>query len=109
MNIKEFQLICEQRSKRWLQEEEWSFLETIGAMCGESGEAANIAKKIKRLKTKLPNKEKGLDIINYNELRMKMCMEVADSIIYGFKLLSDADCDAEVVLRLVFDEKSIEY
>lgn len=111
LDIVEFQRINEIRAKRWHNDgaTEWTLLEWAGAMCGESGEAANFAKKIRRLEQKLPNKEKGLDKSNENELRMKCAIEVADSIIYGLILLSKLDTNAAVVLAHVFDEKSIEY
>lgn len=111
MNISEFQKINATRAKRWHNDGEtnWNILEWAGAMCGESGEAANVAKKIRRLSMNLPNKEAGLDKSNYNELRMKCAMEVADTIIYGLIMLSELDTDASLVLSHVFNQKSIEY
>jgi len=109
MDITELQIVSNSRSKRWMGENNWSLLEWSGAMCGESGEVANIAKKIKRLEQELPNKEAGLDISNYNELRMKCAEEVADSILYGLILLSKLDTDVSIILAYVFDRKSIEY
>lgn len=107
MNINELQRINHERSERWVHD--WSLLEWAGAMCGESGEAANYAKKIRRLDQKLPNKEAGLDKNNLRELQMKCAMEIADSIIYGLIMLSKLDMDAAVVIANVFDRKSIEY
>ena len=111
MNIDDFQNINATRAKRWHNDgqEKWTMLEWAGAMCGESGEAANIAKKIRRLDMKLPNKEAGLDKSNLRELQMKCAMEVADSIIYGLIMFSELDINASNILTLVFDTKSIEY
>lgn len=109
MNISEFQKINETRAELWNKGGDWSLLEWAGAMCGESGEAANYAKKIKRLETNLPNKEAGLDISNNELLKVKMATEVADSIIYGIIILSRLGVDASVVIANVFDKKSIEY
>jgi hypothetical protein len=111
LDIVEFQRINEIRAKRWHNDgqTQWTLLEWAGAMCGESGEAANFAKKIRRLQQELPNKEKGLDIKDLHVLKMKCAKEVADSIIYGLILLSELDQNAAVVLANVFDEKSIEY
>src|SRR3990167_7228015 len=98
MDISDFQKINQLRARRWHNDGQtnWTLLEWAGAMCGESGEAANYAKKIRRLDQSLPNKEKGLTKSNYNELRMRCAMEVADSIIYGLILLSELDTDASV-------------
>jgi hypothetical protein len=111
MDITKFQEINAQRAKRWHNDGKtnWNMLEWAGAMCGESGEAANVAKKIRRLDMNLPNKEKGLDKSNLRDLQLKCAMEVADSIIYGLIMMSELDVDASVMLAHVFDEKSIEY
>lgn len=37
------------RCERWHGLKDWSPLEWAGAMCGEAGEAANVAKKLKRI------------------------------------------------------------
>jgi hypothetical protein len=111
VDISQFQAINAVRAERWHHggQTDWTLLEWAGAMCGESGEAANAAKKIRRLDMRLPNKEKGLDKSNLRELQMKCAVEVADSIIYGLIMLSKLDVDASVVLAHVFNEKSIEY
>lgn len=109
MNISELQKISDERVKRWHEEGDWSLLEWAGAMCGEAGECANIAKKMRRLEQALPNKEAGLNKSNYNELRVKCAMEVADTILYGLCLLSRLDTDASIILEFVFNQKSIEY
>jgi phosphoribosyl-ATP pyrophosphohydrolase len=78
-------------------------------MCGESGEAANIAKKIRRLNQNLPNREAGIAQGNLDLLRSKLATEVADSIIYGLIILSEINVDASQIISEVFDKKSIEY
>lgn len=107
MNISEFQKINKLRAQRWV--DNWSLLEWSGAMCGESGEAANFAKKIKRLTTDLPNKQAGIDFKNLEELKKGLAKEVADSITYGLIILSEIDVDASKILAEVFNQKSIEY
>lgn len=111
MDISAFQQVNASRAIRWHNDgkTQWNLLEWAGAMCGEAGEAANYAKKIRRLDMNLPNKEKGLNKSNYNELRMKCAMEVADAIVYGLILLTELDADASVLLSHVFNQKSIEY
>ncbi len=111
MDITEFQLINTVRAKRWHNGDtkQWSLLEWAGAMAGETGEACNIAKKLRRLDFELPNKEAGLNKTNINELKHKLGTEIADSIIYGLIVLSEIDIDASSIIAEVFDKKSIEY
>lgn len=111
MNIDSIQQINADRAKRWHRGDtgRWSLLEWTGAMCGEAGEAANIAKKIRRLEQELPNKEAGLVVNNYPELRLALAREVADTIIYGLIIMNEIDCCASKVLREVFNKKSEEY
>lgn len=111
MDITKFQEINVARAERWHQGNlnQWTLLEWAGAMCGESGEAANNAKKIRRLDLSLPNKEAGLDKINLIELKDKMAVEVADTIIYGLIILSILKYDASHLIASVFDQKSYEY
>lgn len=111
MDISNFQAINAIRATRWhhLGETSWSLLEWCGAMCGESGEAANVAKKIRRLNMQLPNREAGIPKNNLPELRKKLATEVADSIIYGLIILNEIDVDASQILTEVFNQKSIEY
>lgn len=58
--------------------QEWSSLEWAGAMCGEAGEAANVAKKLKRVDTGL----KGSDRTPREELLAKYKKEIGDVFLY---------------------------
>lgn len=111
MNLTEFQKLNAQRAEKWHHGDlnQWSLLEWMGAMCGESGEAANVAKKIRRLELSLPNKEAGINRNNLNELKDKCAREIADSIIYGLIGLSVLEVDASNLIAIVFNEKSEEY
>jgi hypothetical protein len=111
LDISKFQQINAIRAKRWHNDgkTKWSLLEWAGAMCGESGEAANLAKKMRRLDMELPNKEAGISKDNYDELRRQLAKEVTDSIIYGLIILSEIEYDASQMLAEVFDRKSFEY
>lgn len=109
MNISEFQKKNELRAIRWHKGGDWNLLEWAGAMCGEAGECANVAKKIKRLDTDLPNREAGLSNSNRELLMAKMADETADTIIYGIIILSRLGVDASMILADKFDQKSIEY
>jgi len=111
MDLQKFQEINVRRGRAWHggSLHQWTLLEWAGAMCGEAGEAANYAKKIRRLQQRLPNKEAGLDITDHARLHVGCAKEVADAIIYGLLLLAALDMDAVQVIADVFDQKSIEY
>ncbi len=85
MNLSKFQKVNRTRSDRWHSGDShaWSLLEWMGAACGEFGEGANFAKKIRRLDLSLLNKEKGIDKNNIDLLKAKLAGEVVDGIIYG--------------------------
>lgn len=83
----------------------WSLLEWCGAACGEFGEAANKAKKIKRIEMELKGNKKNE---NYDNLKLAVAQEICDGIIYGFLTLSAAGFDAEQMIREAFNNKSKE-
>jgi NTP pyrophosphatase (non-canonical NTP hydrolase) len=111
MNLNAFQKINAERGRRWHRNDlnQWSLLEWAGAMCGEAGEAANYAKKIRRLEIGLPNREAGLQKSNRSKLEEAMAREIADTIIYGLLALSVLEVDAAEIIADTFDQKSIEY
>ena len=109
MDISRFQEVNNLRANRWHETGDWTLLEWAGAMCGESGEAANFAKKIKRITTNLPNKQAGIDISDLEMLKQGLAKEVADSIIYGIIILSKINVDASKIIADVFNQKSKEY
>lgn len=111
MDIDRFQQTNAIRGSRWHQGDltQWSELEWAGAMCGEAGEAANVAKKIRRLSLSLPNREADLTQDDSSALREKFGDEVGDTIIYGLLLLSVLGFNASEVIGRVFDRKSVEY
>lgn len=104
------------RSDRWhdTPESKWSLLEWAGAMCGEAGEAANYAKKLKRLQTQMRNLDKrGLkspSIEDQSEFyKRNTCLEAADAIVYAVSVINEAGGSVEEVVREVFNNKSAEY
>lgn len=111
MNLDLFQSINAVRGNRWHQGDlsQWSLLEWAGAMCGEAGEAANAAKKLRRLDLSLPNKEAGLTRDDAAPLEEKLADECADTIIYALLILSTMGARASTVIARVFDRKSAEY
>lgn len=111
MDIFELQKTNAERAKRWHNngKSDWNLLEWCGALCGEAGEAANIAKKIRRLDMSLPNKEKGVDKINDELLKAELAKEIADVIIYGLIIMDKLNVNGAVIIADIFNQKSIEY
>lgn len=74
----------------WDRSKSWSLLEWAGAMCGEAGEAANVAKKI-------PG---GQETIAH------LAEELADTIIYVDLLAHAANIDLAEAVREKFNRVS---
>ena len=102
-----------ERCNRWHPGgiDEWSPLEWAGAMCGEAGEAANAAKKLKRVEARLQNiNAPGRSLIDVDTARVKVAEEVADTILYGLLLMARVGIsNPEEILAKVFNVKSEEY
>lgn len=101
------------RAKRWHPGgiEEWSALEWAGAMTGEAGEAANAAKKLRRVEMHLQNiNEPGRQLIEVATAQAKVAEECADTILYALLLMARVGViDPEKTLSTVFNRKSEEY
>lgn len=79
----------------------WSLSDWFTAVFGELGEAANIAKKLNRVRDGIPgNKE------NAEALRVKLENEIADAHIYLDLLCQREDIDIERAVERVFAAKS---
>lgn len=88
MDMQEFSAKNRIRADMWHGDVEWSLLEWAGAMCGEAGEAANIAKKIKRIDDQLVgNRESEQDRA---KLVQELIEECADLVTYADLLVSYA-------------------
>jgi len=106
------------RVEKWHSLADWSTLEWAGAMCGEAGEAANFAKKLKRVETEITNHDKrmfGVDkpkdelVVLYRKGVLK---EYADTVIYGVLMCARAGATRDEIvasIREVFNTKSEEY
>lgn len=86
--------------------EEWSVAEWTNAMAGEAGEAANVAKKIIRLRSavKLMNKISDTP----DELKDKLSQELSDTIIYADLCFHRIGRDAATEVIKTFNRKSKE-
>lgn len=76
---------------------DWTVLEWGGAMCGEAGEASNVAKKIRR----------GLPEDLTDDIQVKLADELADTICYAMLLASHQGIDIEQACRKKFNEVSV--
>jgi NTP pyrophosphatase (non-canonical NTP hydrolase) len=75
--------------------EDWSVLEWAGAACGEAGEMANVAKKIRR---------DGPS----TELHQQLADEIADTVIYLERIATLQGIDFEDAIREKFNRVSRE-
>ena len=83
--------------------ESWSLSDWITAVVGELGEAANIAKKLNRVRDGIPGNKESPD-----ELRTKFARELADTFIYLDLLAQAAGIDLPATVVEVFNAKSAE-
>lgn len=113
LTIKELIEANASRVRRWHPGgiHDWTPLEWAGAMAGETGEACNAAKKLKRLTDGIEsrNTDPARHFTKELDARGQVAKEVADAIIYGVLLVQSVDLDLEVALAEVFNAKSKEY
>lgn len=112
IDIAEVQAISVDRAILWHQPdglEQWSHLEWAGAMCGEAGEAANVAKKLRRHDLEVYNKG-GSDFqpLNKDELLEKYAQELSDTFLYLVLCAARAGINLERAIVVTFNEKSRE-
>jgi NTP pyrophosphatase (non-canonical NTP hydrolase) len=79
----------------------WSMSDWFTAVMGELGEAANIAKKLNRVRDGIPGNTETPD-----QLRAKLARELADTFIYLDLLAQAGGVDLPVVVVEVFNAKS---
>jgi NTP pyrophosphatase (non-canonical NTP hydrolase) len=81
----------------------WTLSDWFTAVVGELGEAANIAKKLNRVRDGIPgNKETP------EALRQKLGRELADAVVYLDLLAQSAEIDLPAAVEEVFNAKSDE-
>lgn len=86
--------------------EEWSVAEWTNAMAGEAGEAANIAKKIIRLRSSVNMMNKITD--TPDELKQKLMQELSDTVIYADLCAQRVGASLEQYVIKPFNNKSKE-
>jgi NTP pyrophosphatase (non-canonical NTP hydrolase) len=98
VRISEFQEANRIRNQRFPgTSREWSALEWAGALCGEAGEAANIAKKMRR----------GIEAESDASLKAALGRELADVVTYAALLAADQGINLEAICREKFNDVSI--
>ena len=89
--------------------DQWTLLERCGEMTGEAGEAANVAKKLKRgwkmeNGKRVPFTQKDISV-----LMDDLADELADVIITADLVAGQADIDLGERVRKKFNEKSLKW
>lgn len=79
----------------------WSLSDWFTATVGELGEAANVAKKLNRVRDGIPGNAETPD-----ELRIMLADEIADTFIYLDLLAQAAGIDLEIAVLDKFDRTS---
>ena len=79
----------------------WSTSDWFVAVLGELGEAANVAKKLNRVRDGITGNDETAD-----ELRTKLGYELADTFIYLDLLAQSVGVQLSDVVPIVFDTKS---
>lgn len=93
------------RARRWHPRgiEDWTVLEWAGAMCGEAGETANAAKKVRRLEMKLRQRKGPVDMAT---ALGKLATEVGDTYLYLDLLCARAGIDLRQAIVDTFNRVS---
>lgn len=92
------------RAKRWHSDADpWSLADWSNAMCGETGEAANIVKKIRRNETSIGS---SYNTPKTKELIPKLAEELADIVIYADLLADQAGINLENAIIDKFNKVS---
>lgn len=86
---------------------DWSLLEWAGAMAGEAGEAANIAKKIKRIDERIRKRGTTHELeVERAKLVKKFITELADTVTYADLACSAAGGKLGKAVRQKFNQVS---
>ena len=104
LNFREVSKTNLERCKIWHPSgtDDWSPLEWAGAMCGEAGEAANVAKKLKRMMTGLRQSRNPDGRALVNQLRK----EIGDTYLYLDLLAQSMNLDMQDCVTHAFNQVS---
>jgi NTP pyrophosphatase (non-canonical NTP hydrolase) len=115
MTVQELMQVSIERARRWHGGDinQWSPLEWAGAMCGEAGECANAAKKLKRLQDGIASiNEVGRSYSDFKAVQHVVAKEVCDVVLYAVLVAASVGirpAEFQELLAEVFNRKSEEY
>lgn len=103
--------INQARSKRWHQSGDgWTVSDWAVAMAGESGEACNAVKKLRRIQCNLANiNEPGRQLTTEQQAIDKIGDELADTFLYMDLLAQSLGINLTEHIVAMFNKKSEEY
>jgi len=106
LTFSELRRVSLQRALRWHPRglEEWSVSDWVTATLGEFGEAANVIKKLNRVRDGLIGNDKSVV-----ELQLQLADELADTFIYLDLLASRVGVDLDVAIIAKFNRTSHKY
>ncbi len=104
MDLEKFSQINRQRCERWHPKgiNSWSLSDWLTATCGELGEAANVIKKLNRIRDGLT----GNGALTEPEILSMLAKEIADTFCYLDLLATAAGFDLSAIARAKFNEIS---
>lgn len=108
LDLSAFQTVNITRCRKWeaTASRPWSIAERLNALCGEAGEAANVAKKILRHDLGMIGNVKAPTKESRQELCEMLGDELADIVIYASITADELGIDLGERIRQVFNRKS---
>lgn len=104
LTFKRLRTVSWRRSQRWINGKTWTLSDWMTALVGEVGEAANIIKKLNRIRDGLVGNKEGVTSLSLlNDLEK----ELADIQIYLDLLAADLGIDLGAATRKKFNETSV--
>ena len=101
--IYEMQEISNRRSLHWHRGKKWSILEWAGALCGEAGELANVAKKILRIELGMSSRNDKWKEDDIQKLELQLREEAADVLAYLLCVCNERGIDLEEAFKEKFN------
>lgn len=105
LSMRGFQLINDARADMWHENgsENWSLADWGNALAGETGEACNLIKKVRRIQTGTGGNTKGETM---DQLVADIGVELADVVTYAFLTATMVGCNLQDAIVKKFNEVS---
>src|SRR5258705_3657794 len=103
--VRVMQGLSHTRANRWHggNFRNWTGLEWAGAMCGEAGETANVAKKLRRIELAIDGNARSDRQLDEAELLVQLRKELADTFLNSVLLAEHYGVDQSNALVCPFD------